>query len=69
MKAYYIMTDKYTSLFILFTLIIISTLIIESVFYKSIIILVAFFICVSFNLVSHICDECDVNKISSVIIK
>lgn len=63
------MTDKYTSLFILFTLIIISTLIIESVFYKSIIILVAFFICVSFNLVSHICNECDVNKISSSIIK
>jgi len=69
MKAYNIMTDNYTSLFILFTLIIISTLIIESVFYKSIIILVAFFICVSFNLVSHICNECDVNKISSLIIK
>lgn len=63
------MTNTYNSLFILFSLIIIATLVIESVFYKSMIILIGFFMCVSFNMVSHICDECDVNKIASSLIK
>jgi hypothetical protein len=56
--------NNYNSLFILVSLITISTLIVESVFYKIIVILFAFFICVSFNFISHICDECDVNIIA-----
>ena len=59
------MANNYTSLIILFSLIIIANIWFESIFIKLIIMLFGFFICVSFNLISHICLECDVNKIVS----
>jgi hypothetical protein len=59
------MVNNYSSLIILFSLIVIANVFFDSIFIKSIIILFAFFICVSFNLISHICNECDVNKILS----
>ena len=59
------MTNNYTGLIILFSLILIANVFFDSIFIKLIIMLFGFFICVSFNLISHICLECDVNKIVS----